>query len=167
MRPCFYESASGDFGVEGALLWSIRAWVADCTGPDFIASGDRIPRLWSDYAMPMVAGYIDGMMWALARGKRRTLQICCLGMPEVSADEAVLLSAVAKAQTSRNEFVVSKLSAMVMPGAAVAICDGAHRIRCALTAKGYVLPQDEATLLERVALSIFLQSNGSASPYLH
>ncbi len=167
MRARLYKQSSYKTGIEVALLWSVRAWVIDCTGPKFVASGDRILQLWSDLGLPIVAEYIDGMMWALAYGRRRTLRIHCLSTPVISADEAALLSAIARARASKDNFVISKLSAMVMPGAAAAICNGARRLRCVLAAAGHTLPQDEATLLERAALGNVLQSAGAASPYVH
>ena len=166
VHPHSREFAPNELGIEGALLWSVRAWVMDCTGPSFVASGDRITRLWSNLGIPVIAEYIDGMMWALAHGRRRSLRIHFLSRPEISADEAALLGAVARSRASQDDAVILRLSAMVMPGAAAAICDVAYRVRRTLDAAGHILPQNEATLFERAALGISLPT-GSAPPYLH
>ena len=151
MRPCPQKPTPNGFEIEAALLWSLRVWVIDCTEPNFVASCNRIKRLWSDFGLPDVAGYIDGLMWALAQGRKRVVQINCPGTPDISGDEAVLLSAVATVRASEDEIVISKLSTLLVQGAAEAVCDGAHRMQCVLRAGGYVLPWDEPTLLERAA----------------
>ncbi len=167
MRPCLQKPASNGVGIEAALLWSLRVWVIDCTGPNFVASRNRIERLWSDFGVPDVAGYIDGLMWALAQGRKRVVQIKCPGTPDISGDEAVLLSAVATVRASKDEIVISRLSTLLVQGAAEAVCDGAHRMQCVLRAGGYVLPWDAATLLERAADKTCMNSAKSEPRHLH
>lgn len=82
--------------ADSTLLWAMRVWVVGhCRQQDLSARiGAGLAELGAEAAL----GFLEGFMWALSRGTSRPIEILCLCRSEVSADERLLLDAVAALQ---------------------------------------------------------------------
>jgi hypothetical protein len=120
--------------LENLLLWCMRAWViGHCRG---VETSARIEQALEQIELPEALGYLDGFMWALSQGARRTIQIDCVCHPEVSADERALLAVFALQQQEEHEDAYAILARMMTERAAIAACDSAQRLALMLSGVG-------------------------------
>jgi hypothetical protein len=123
--------------LEDVLLWCMRAWVIGrCRG---VATGTRIERALARIGLSEACGYLEGFMWALSRGARRTIEIDCVCHPEVSADERMLLAVFALEQQEAHDDAYAILARLLTERAATAACESAQHLALMLSAAGEVL----------------------------
>ena len=112
--------------IRSVLLRSIRRWVAE--SQTSLQVSERDIAFWSEFGTPEAAHYLDGLMWALTRGRTRSIRINC-GFAGPSDDETTLLHMILHASQTGFGSTAALLSDMATPGAAAAMHESAWRLR--------------------------------------
>lgn len=135
--------------AESTLLWAMRVWVVGhCRQQDLSA---RIGAGLTEFGAGEALGFLEGFMWALSRGATRPIEILCLCRPEVSADERLLLDAVAMLQRDDPCDAHGLLCHFLSDPAATVAIRSAESVARVLEEAGLVLPWSPATFGRRHA----------------
>ena len=111
------ELASLDFPAQ-FVVWALRAWVQAFKSSE---SFDAVTHHgFTRFGLQASALALDGAMTVLAASASRPIDIRCVNCRYLSPDEAILLDAVAAAQTERH-FVATVALRKIMPGTAARI----------------------------------------------
>ncbi len=130
--------------LEGALLWSMRAWALELSRG--ISTAGEIAALYGGLGIPEGAAILDAMMLALNSGATRMLDVNCVCHPDLSADELDLVDLLALQQEGRHEDAVAMLCSMATPQDAVVIAHRAGALVELIHQAGFRLPRGSAAL---------------------
>lgn len=119
---------------EGALLWSMRAWVVGQHRG--VQAEARAAEALACLGAPDAADYLFGFMFALRHGALRTIAVDCPCRPLVSGDERALLGVFALAQEDQSFEAILSLRTLVTSGAARAAYCSAEGVAHALIRAG-------------------------------
>lgn len=147
--------------LENALLWCMRAWVIGHCNHRKVS--DRMASIFAKLGAAGAVSDLDGLMWALSQGARRTIEVNCVCYSEVSADERMLLDAFALEQQEDHEDAYAILIHLMTERAAAIACDHAHRLALSLAAAGRLLSLPQ----HGCALGMSTCANVARSGYLH
>jgi hypothetical protein len=111
------ELASLDFPAQ-FLVWALRAWVHAFKSSE---SFDAVTHHgFTRFGLQAAALALEGAMTVLAASASRPIDIRCINCRYLSPDEAILLDAVAAAQSERH-FMATVALRKTMPGTAARI----------------------------------------------
>jgi hypothetical protein len=111
------ELATLDFPAQ-FVVWALRAWVQAFKASE---SFDAVTHHgFTRFGLQASALALDGAMTVLAASASRPIDIRCINCRYLSPDEAILLDAVAAAQSERH-FIATVALRKTMPGTAARI----------------------------------------------
>lgn len=151
--------------LEGALLWSIRAWALGLSRG--VAVAEEIRAMYGDLGTPEAAHCLDGFMAALNNGATRMLDVNCVCHPGVSADEFDLLDVLALQQEGRQDDARALLGRMVAPAEAAEGTAWIARLIARLNDVGHRMPRASDALRRHAFTAQFAWTATTSSPCLH
>ncbi|GBQ20357.1 hypothetical protein AA12717_0546 [Gluconacetobacter sacchari DSM 12717] len=122
--------------LERTVLWCIRAWVISLSDRRDYAEG--IENVFHQLGVGAAIADLHGLMVTTGRGARRVIEVNCVCFPYVSADERLLLDALACQQRGRHEDAFDILTGLMTDAAALDGCDHLARMALTFAAAGHV-----------------------------
>lgn len=163
-HPCHDERLALPV-AEGALLWSMRAWVAGLRHA--VPSEQRIAEVMARLGTPRATGYLLGFMFTLRHGAVRAIRVSCPCQPRVSADEQALLGVFALAQDGQSFEAMLALRGLVTPAAAAAAYQSAEGVAGELLRAGWLLTPPESDAARHYALATEARPGWPAGAVIH
>ncbi|WP_159996878.1 hypothetical protein [Roseomonas sp. 18066] len=151
--------------LEGALLWSMRAWALGLSRG--IAVADEIQAMYADLGAPEAAHCLNGFMTALNNGALRMLDVNCVCHPAVSGDEFDLLDVLALQQEERGDDAIALLARMVAHEEAAEATAWITRLIARLNAAGHIMPRASEALRRHAFRAQFAWTATTSSACFH
>ncbi|WP_419897764.1 hypothetical protein [Roseomonas sp. USHLN139] len=151
--------------LEGALLWSMRAWALGLSRG--IAVAAEIQALYDELGAPEAAQCLTGFMTTLNNGATRMLDVNCVCHPAVSGDEFDLLDVLALQQEGRDADATVLLTRMMAPEEAGQGAAWIGQLIAWLNAAGHRMPRASAALRRHAFRAQFAWTATTSSACLH